>query len=212
MRHRAPCSWNRTPSMDQRSTVSSLANSFSLFIFPLGFGVCSGNLRSKVSQAKSKMFEQSLTLSDSQGDFPLPGNEFSKRLAIPEIGTKSETIWASTERCANTIQLLGVESARSPRPVPLSQAGKSFLFESLNPVCNCPRSVTQKPGHFSATQSLRDHQHAMEPVIITGFIGTANLILQGQNYHFGIGTMDSLHSADMVPRSIYFAIIYDAEY
>jgi hypothetical protein len=41
-------------------------------------------------------------------------------------------------------------------------------------------------------------------VVITRFIGTANLILQGQNYHFSIGNMDSFHSADSVPPKHIF--------
>ncbi len=198
MRQREPCNWKCTSSIAQRSIVSSRERPCSFFIFFLREGISIGDLRPRLAQAKSKLPEQTLALAHPQGDLPLLSDKLTESLSIPEIGTGFPVHRTASKSTADLFQLFGVESPRSARPVPLSQASKAFLFESLHPIGNCPRSISQERGNFCATQSLRNHQYTMQPVVVTRFIRAANLILQGQNDDFWFGEVDSFHSASRV--------------
>ena len=134
-----------------------------------------------LAQAKPELSEETLTLSDTQGNSPPFGDKLRQRLAVPKIATEPEIAWGFSQSATNLLQLLITESSWSTRPVPICQPGKAFYFKSVNPVSNGPGGIPQEQGNFCATQPLRNQQYAMQPMIVTGFIRPTNLILQGQN-------------------------------
>jgi hypothetical protein len=61
------------------------------------------------------------------------------------------------------------------------------LLKTVHPVFHAARAIAQKAGHFGTTQTLGDQQNAVQAMVLARLIGTANLVLEGQNHFFGIG-------------------------
>jgi len=153
-----------------------------------------------LAQAKSKLPEEALTLPDSQGDSPLFGDEFGESFPIPQIDLESAIKGTPPERLTDLFQLLIAEPSRSAGSIAVGQAGKAFLFEPMHPIGYSAWSISQEHGDFGAVHSLRNQQHAVQSMVVTGFIRSTNLILQGQNDILGLGKMDFPHSSPRVTR------------
>jgi hypothetical protein len=78
------------------------------------------------------------------------------------------------------LQLLFGQSFRAPGSFSLQPSGPALLLETPHPIFHPARCLTQQARHFRARQSLRQQQDSMETVILAGFFGTANLVLQSE--------------------------------
>ncbi len=70
----------------------------------------------------------------------------------------------------NSSQLLLIQAAGPARAFPFLQSRQAPFLETADPVFHRSRSVTQKFGHFGTGKPLRHHQHAMESMVIPGFL------------------------------------------
>jgi hypothetical protein len=100
------------------------------------------------------------------------------------------------------MHLAFIQSSGPSGPVGIGKAGKPFGLESIDPVGNGAGRVSQQIGYLSAAHSLRNHQDGMQSMIVTGFIGSANFILQNQYDGFSIGYMGCFHAMS-IAQPIY---------
>jgi hypothetical protein len=142
--------------------------------------------------------EKALTLSNSKGDAPLVLNETRKGFPIPKA-LQSEFGRIFSQGRFNCSELLFGQSTGTPWPLSIDQACKTLIFKPVDPVRDCPGCIAQDLSNLPATLSLRDEKHGVESVIVAGFLGTANFVLDSHNHVFGIGDCECFHGATM-PR------------
>jgi len=199
MRQRDPCNWKCTSSMAQRSIISSWARPCSFFIFFLRHRICIGNLGPGHPQAKSKLSEETLALADSQSNVPLLSDKRRESLSIPKIGAKSPIRWAASKSRADLFQLFGTESPWPTGSLPLSQTGKTFLFEAANPISNSSGGVPKELCNFAAAQALCHKKKSVQPVIVASLFRAADFILEGEHHILTFDDLDSSHSGENIP-------------
>jgi hypothetical protein len=109
-----------------------------------------------LAKAESKLPEETLALTHSQGDSPLLSDKLGQSLSIPGIIVESKIHWVPSKHMTDFFQLFLAESAWSARPFAFSQTGETFLLEATHPISNGSRGITKKPCDFSAAQALRN--------------------------------------------------------
>jgi hypothetical protein len=59
----------------------------------------------------------------------------------------------------------------------------------MNPALNGGGMLAKPVGDIIAATTLPNEQHAVEPVVITGFIGATDLLLERDSHGFHIGNL-----------------------
>lgn len=85
---------------------------------------------------------------------------------------------------------------RSPRPgrgVSCSAARPRFSKRWTQP-CTLPGGVPEEAGAFPAGEPLGDEEDSVEALVVPRVLRTADLVLQGQGHHGGVGYGQGLHA------------------
>jgi hypothetical protein len=196
MRHLDPCCSNLTSSKAQISIRLFFRNLSSFFIFRLLGGISVRNFRSRFAESKTELSEKALALPNAKGDTPLVLNETRKGFSIPKA-LQSEFARVFAQSRFNCSELLFGEATGTPGPLSIDQACKTLIFKPIDPVRNCPGCIAQYLSNLPATLSLGDEKHGVEAVIVAGFLGTANFVLDSHNHVFGIGDCECFHGSPM---------------
>jgi hypothetical protein len=194
MRHLDPCCSNLTSSKAQISIRLFLRNFGSFFIFRLLGGISVRNFWPRFAESKAELSEKALTLSNSKGDAPLILNETRKGFSIPKA-LQSEFGRIFSHGRFNRGELLFGKSAGTPGPLSIDQACNTLVFKPVDPVRNRPGCIAQDLSNLPATLSLGDEKHGVEAMIVAGFLGTANFVLDSHNHVFGIGDCECFHES-----------------
>jgi hypothetical protein len=194
MRHLDPCCSNLTSSKAQISIRLFLRSLSSFFIFRLLGGISVRNFRSRFAESKTELSEKALALSNSKGDAPLFLNETRKGFSIPKA-LQSEFARVFSQSRFNCSELLFGEATGTPGPLSIDQACKTLIFKPIDPVRDCSGCIAQDLSNLPATLSLGHEKHGVEAVIVAGFLGTANFVLDSHNHVFGIGDCECFHGA-----------------
>jgi len=194
IRQLEPCCWKRTSSIAQRSTVLSLARRRVFFKLLLQEGVGTGNKRTRLSQAETKLSKQPLTLSHAQIDLPLLSNKSSQGFAVPEVRRKAEIFRRFSQRRSNLRQMLLSQSLRSSRSVSFDQSGEAFLIIAPHPICHSAMGVSKKSGYLTTAHALCHKQDTVQSMIIPRFLRPTNLLLQARDCHCRIGNGQCFHA------------------
>ena len=122
--------------------------------------------------------EQTLALTDPQLDAVGLLNPGRQRLAIPQIDAHPRVARPLSQHSIDFFDLFLTQPAWASRPFSLCQTSQSLLLETVNPILDGTRRITQKPCYFRAGHPLGDQQNAMQPVIVARLVRTLDLLLQ----------------------------------
>ena len=169
----------------------------SFFKSPLGFWVGLCNHRAWFSPPETHATKEPLALAYSQvGPIALTqvmGQEF----AIPKVLPITQVARMLAQVAAQLLPCLLVQASGPAFPLAFAQAGKAPFLKPMHPAFN-GRGVFAKPvRHVVAAMTLADKQHAVKPVIVTGFIGSADFLLQRDSHRFRIGKLKSFHTGTL---------------
>jgi len=193
IRQREPYCWKCTSSRDQSSTLSSPASRRSFFYCDLLGWVRMRNQRARFAEAKSELAEQTLALPHSQRHAELLFHVRRQQLAIPQIGLQSEMLRRQPQSGTNQFELLIAQAAGAPRTLPFPKPRQPVGLETVNPILHRAPRIAQPPGHLRAGQSLRHQQHALEAMMVAGFLGPADLVFESEHDIGGVGNRQISH-------------------
>jgi len=137
--------------------------------------------------------EQPLALPDAKGYAEVLVQERGQERTIPEVSGQAVVGWAATKRCLDA-GAIGIAQSRGPaRSLPVAQASKAVLLESMHPVLDRPGRIAQRDRGSTATPPLRHQQDRMEPMVVTGFRVAPNLVLKREDHLFAVANAQRLH-------------------
>jgi hypothetical protein len=68
-----------------------------------------------------------------------------------------------------------------------------MILETMNPVLNRPRALAQKNGDVIGAHAGTGEKHTVEPMVIAGFFGPLDLILDGESHDVSIRDIQTTH-------------------
>ena len=161
-----------------------------------------GNQRARLAQPKAQRPKESLALPHPQGNAEVLLNPGRQSLSIPDSSCQGKIFWALAESLRELDELLLIKPCRSARSLPIDQASQALLFKAMDPILNSASSITQKMGHLTATQSMRNQQQSVKPVVVSCLSRTTDLILQGEDHGLSIGKPEFLHAPRVLRVSV----------
>jgi hypothetical protein len=167
-------------------------------LLPLQIGV--GNQGARFAQSEPPLPEQTLALAYPQMDLEALLDPGAQRFSIPQRAGQTPIARRLPQGSVHLPQLRLAQTPGTPRAMPLRQPGQSSVLKAPHPVLHRAWSIPEQPTDLWTGRSLGHQQHPMEPVIIARFFRTANLVLQSQNYCFGISNLQWSH-AYMKPQT-----------
>jgi hypothetical protein len=134
-----------------------------------------------------------LTLPDTEIDLILLSKMMTQELAVPQILAVLQFTRRTAQIFLKFLSDGNVQRRWSSGTILLLETGKTSLLEPLYPVLNGAPAVTEEICDIRAAISTRHHQHSMEAVIVTGFFGPFDLLLDGNPHDVRIFDLKSLH-------------------
>jgi len=130
-----------------------------------------------------KFFEQSPALPFSNKDLVSLRQVVAEKFSIPQILFIPEAPWTAAQIFPKRFHLFFSERWRSPIARNFFKSGKSTALEPVDPVLHRTRTVAEEFRHFITAPSRADEQNPVQPMIVSGFIGTVYLLLY-RNLHY----------------------------
>jgi hypothetical protein len=137
-----------------------------------------GNERPGLAQSKTQLAKKSLALAHSQVN---PESLFDKGrqgLAIPEMSSQPKYLRRLPQCAGNRQELELIEGWWPTWAFGFCQTCEASLDKLFNPILHGSRGVTKALSHLSTRQALGHQENYVQPMIITGFMGTTNLRLE----------------------------------
>ncbi len=159
----------------------------------LPFQVGMGNQRAGLTQSKAPLPEQTLALTHPQVDLEALLDPGAQRFPIPQRTGQAQVARSLTQNSIHFQQLGLAQTPGAPRAWPLGQPGQTLGLKAPDPVLHRARGVPEQAADFRTGRALRHQQHSMEPVVVSRFFRTANLVLQSQDHSLGIGNLKWSH-------------------
>ncbi len=166
----------------------------------LPFPIRMGNQRAGLTQPKAPLPKQTLALTHPQVYLKVLLDPGAQRFPIPQRAGQAEVARSLAQDSVHLPQLCLTQTPRTPRALSFGQPGQTLGLKAPYPVLHRARSIPKQATDFWAGCALGHQQHPMEPVIVSRFFRTANLVLQSQNHSLGIGDLKWSH-ADMKPQT-----------
>jgi hypothetical protein len=149
----------------------------------------------RLAKPEAELSEEALALTHAQR-YPILLIEVRGQCpAIPEIPDQPRRRGSISQHPLHLLQLCCVQPSRSAWTLSLGQAGQPVLLELMHPSLHGARRVAQQPPHLRAGHPLCYQEHPMQAVVIARLLGPANLILQSQHDHVGVGDGQGLHAS-----------------
>ncbi len=165
----------------------------------LPFRIAMRDLRPRFPQPEAQGLEQPLALPNAQIDGKLPAQIGTQRFAVPQIGGQTDVFRWLAKNLTDDLQVLLSQPPGPPRSTAFLETSQPGALKGPNPVLQGARCVAKHGGGLPAGHTLRHEQDCMQAVIIPGFIGPANLVLQRQHHHSRIGDRQWPHT-NMKPQ------------
>ena len=145
------------------------------------------NQGSRLAEAKVELTEQTLALTHPEWDAVLSFDQRRQGLAVPEIDIHARVGWLLSQNALHFLNLLFRQARRATGALSFVQARQSPLLKAMNPIFDGPRRVTKEATNLWTGHSLRDQQDAMQPMVITRFFRSLNLLLQSSDHRGSLG-------------------------
>ena len=160
----------------------------------LPFQVGMGNQGAGLTQSKAPLPEQTLALTHLQVDLEALLYPGAQGFPIPQRTGQAHVARSLTQNSIHLQQLGLAQTPGTPRAWPLGQPGQTLGLKAPDPVLYRARGVPQQATHFWTGCPLGHQQNPMEPVVVSRFFRTANLVLQSQDHSLGIGNLKWSHA------------------
>jgi hypothetical protein len=138
--------------------------------------------------------EQTLALPDSQGYAKLLFKMIAKKFPIPKVLSISEFTGIATELLRDFFKDGFFYPAGTTRTGCLFQTRKTTFLKTVDPVLNSTRAVAEKLCDFITTEAVTDQQDSMETMVIPGFLGSHNFLLNSYLHYVCFVYFKSAHA------------------
>jgi len=136
-----------------------------------------GDYWSGLAESEAGLAEQSLTLAYAKLDVIFLRDPGGQRLAIPQVNRHARICRPTAQNAIHFPQLGRAQPRRTPRTLAFGQSRQAPVLKPTYPIFNRPRCVPKEMPYLRTCQSLCYQQHAMQPVVISRFLRTLNLLL-----------------------------------
>jgi hypothetical protein len=160
----------------------------------LGFWICLCHYWAGFSPPETQAPKQSLTLADSQLSSVALPQMMGQELAVPQVLFITQV---ARMQAQIPLELLPGPILYATRPtfsLCLTQAGETAFLEPMHPPLNGGGVLAEPVGHVITAMPLAHQQHAMQTVIVTGFIGATDLLLERDSHCLSIGNLQCFHA------------------
>lgn len=123
--------------------------------------------RARFAIAKPPLKQQAAAAPRTQLHLVLLVQVGGHRLADPEIALQTHVAGLSSHRLLQVRQVLGTQFAGSPTANSFLQSRQPVLLETLHPVSNGSRSISQDLGHLATIHAFGHQQHTVQAMVIT---------------------------------------------
>src|SRR5690606_21761555 len=144
---------------------------------------------------KPKGAEKTLTLTHAQLHVVLDGQMVGKQFPVPKILFVSKIARQLPKVFIDLTMDSFVNCGRTPLSLLILQTGKTALLETLNPVLNGARTVSQEVRYFVTRLACTDQQHAMQAVVVARFFGSDDFLLKSHFHDLGILDLKFAHGS-----------------
>jgi len=151
--------------------------------------------------------EQTLALPDSQGYAKLLFKMIAKKFPIPKVLSISELTGIASELRGDFFKDSLFYPARTTWTGCLFQTCKTTFLKTANPVLNSAGAVAEKLCDFITAKAVTNQQDPMETMIIPGFLGSHNFLLNGYLHYVCLFYFKSAHDFLLLANSIAKRII-----
>ena len=157
----------------------------------LPFQVGMGNQRAGLTQSKAPLPEQTLALTHPQVDLEALLDPGAQRFPIPQRTGQAQVARSLTQNSIHFQQLGLAQTPGAPRAWPLVNPARPWASRRRTQFSTV-RGASPSKRLTSGQVAPRHQQHPMEPVVVSRFFRTANLVLQSQDHSLGIGNLSGL--------------------
>lgn len=195
IRQRVPCCWKWHSSRLHSSTSSFLARRRSFFK-GRDFGRAGqGDLRSGLAEAEPQVAKDPLALPDTQFH-PVPLSQvLGEQFTVPQGGFIPKVRRTAPEILAQPGPLACIQRSRSARALTFPQTIQSMRLKGPDPALHRTPVLTEQFGHLSTALAAGDQQQTMQPMVISGFLGADNFLLDGNAHDVGVGNFQFPHDS-----------------
>jgi hypothetical protein len=138
--------------------------------------------------------EQTLALPDSQGYAKPLFKMMTKKFPIPKVLSISEFTGIATELRGNFSKDGFLYPAGTTRAGCLFQTCKTTFFKTMDPVLNSTGAVAEKLCDFVTAEAVTDQQDSMEAMVIPGFLGSHDFLLNSYLHYVCCFYFQSTHA------------------
>jgi len=123
--------------------------------------------------------EEPLALTDTHVNLISAFQVMTQKFPVPEaLGIAQESRLAS-EILTDELQAAFRQSRRPSGSLSFLQPSEPTILEPMDPVLDRPRTLPQKDCNVIGAQTGASQKHPGEPLVIPGFLGSLNLVLDG---------------------------------
>jgi hypothetical protein len=182
----------------------------------LGDGISLSDQGARFASTKAHTPEESLALPGSQTHLILLTQVVAEQFTVPQIVVVTQVARMGAQVPLDFFPSPVIQSARSPVALPFPQPAKTPVFKAMNPTLDRGGMFPKPFADVITAMALADQQNAMQPMVVTRFIGAADLLLDGNLHCLSILNLESFHTAFYRERrpmaSTLYCITYDAVY
>jgi hypothetical protein len=120
-----------------------------------------------------------------------------QQLAIPEVLLITQIARMQAQIPLQCRPNLVAQSSRPTLPFPLTQAGEATLLKAMHPTLDGGGMLAEPVGDVIAAMALPHEQDAVQSVVVAGFIGATNLLLERDSHGFRILNMKCFHAQSL---------------
>jgi|SRR5579862_3461241 len=153
------------------------------------------NLGPGLAPPKTELPEQALALPDPQPDSKTVSCKSRQRLSIPQRTGQPKGLWFLAQRGPNRCHLCRCQAPRTARALAFHQTRQSLTFEPIDPILDGSRRISQKFRDLWALHPLRNQEYRMQPMVVAGFLGAPDFILQSEHDSRSIGDRQWFHAS-----------------
>ena len=156
------------------------------FVHRLGDGVTGGKVRARFAHPEAQLTEQTLALTDPEVNGEALFEERREGLAIPEVTGESDVLRTSSKCRLHGLQLSFREPVGASGVNSFGETRQALLVELADPVLNAPGGISEKATHLGGRHPLSHEEESVETIVVSGLVGAADLILQGEDHTLGV--------------------------
>jgi hypothetical protein len=161
-----------------------------------------GDQRPRLSQTEPHLAKKPLTLPHTQANsmecFQVVGQQFT----VPELLRVSKLSWIAPQILIHGFPLGLAETSRASFSFAFMQPSKAKVLETLHPTPNSARVLPENISNVIAIEAVSYQQHTMQPMIVAGFLGSQDFLLDRNPHDLFIGDLQFAHVRALLPHNM----------